>query len=127
VIERRSYPLVDIHYALWAVLTVPIGFAGLFYLVPGLIFEIGVPLEIIAGVLIFYIAKLTQGKRVAWAFGVVLHAALLVAALYYVPRWPALLGLPLAVANAYSLGVLLVYRNLWIGPAELAAQEALAA
>jgi hypothetical protein len=70
---NRSYPLVEVHYALWAVLTVPIGFAGMFFLVPGLIFEIGIPLEIIAAVLIFYIAKLTQGARAAWLFGLVLH------------------------------------------------------
>jgi hypothetical protein len=122
----RSYPLVEIHFALWAVLTVPFGFAGMFFLIPGLVFEIGIPLQIIAGTLIFYIAKLTQGSRAAWVFGLVIHAALLVGGVYYLPRWPTLLGMPLAVANAYSLAVLLIYRELWIGPAHLAAREALA-
>jgi hypothetical protein len=112
---NRSYPLVEIHYALWAVLTVPIGFAGMFFLIPGLIFEIGIPLEIIAAVLIFYIAKLTQGARAAWLFGLVLHGAHIVGAIYYLPRLPVLLGWPLLLANVYSLGVLLVYRQLWTG------------
>jgi hypothetical protein len=112
---NRSYPLVEIHYALWAVLTVPIGFAGMFFLIPGLIFEIGIPLEIIAAVLIFYIAKLTQGARAAWLFGLVLHGAHIVGAIYYLPRLPGLLGWPLLLANVYSLGVLLVYRQLWTG------------
>lgn len=109
----RSYPLVEIHYALWAVLTVPIGFAGLFFLVPGLIFEIGVPLEIIAGMLIAYVYNLTQLKRAAWLFGLALHGLLLVGALFYLPRIAPLLGVPLALANLYSLIVLLMYRNLW--------------
>jgi hypothetical protein len=110
---NRSYALVEIHYAFWAVLTVPIGFAGMFFLIPGLIFEIGIPLEVIAAVLIVYIAKLTRGVRAAWLFGLILHGALLVGAVYYIPRLPALLGFPLGFANLYSLGVLLVYRKIW--------------
>lgn len=110
---NRSYPLVDIHYALWAVLSVPLGFAGMFFLAPGLIFEWGVPLLLISGLLVFYVSSLTRNKRVAWLIGLVAHAALVVAAVYYVPRWPLLLGIPLLVANLYSLGVLLVYRGLW--------------
>ncbi|NIN72140.1 MAG: hypothetical protein GTO46_09525 [Gemmatimonadetes bacterium] len=110
---NRSYPLVEIHYALWAVLTVPIGFAGMFFLIPGLIFEVGIPLQIIAATLIFYIAKLTQGARAAWLFGLVLHTAHILGAVYYIPRLHALLGWPLLLANLYSLIVLLVYRQLW--------------
>ncbi len=112
---NRSYPLVEIHYALWAVLTVPIGFAGMFFLIPGLIFEVGIPLQIIAATLIFYIAKLTQGARAAWAFGLVLHGAHILGAVYYLPRLPGLLAWPLLLANVYSLGVLLAYRQLWTG------------
>jgi hypothetical protein len=111
---NRSYPLVEVHYALWAVLTVPIGFAGMFFLIPGLVFEVGIPLQIIAATLIVYIAKLTQGARAAWLFGLVLHAAHIVGAVYYLPRLHALLGWPLLLANLYSLAVLLVYRQLWM-------------
>ena len=121
---QRSYPLVEIHYALWAVLTVPIGFAGIFYLVPGLILEIGIPLMIIAAILLVYVAKLTQLKRAAWMFGLVLHAGLLIAGVYYLPRWPLLLGVPLAVANLYSLVVLLLHRQLWTEASSLQVQVA---
>lgn len=110
---NRSYPLVEIHYALWAVLSVPLGFAGLFFLVPGLIFEWGVPLLLISGLLILYVSSLTRQKRAAWMIGLVVHAAVVVAAFYYVPRWPVLLGVPLLVANLYSLVVLVAYRALW--------------
>lgn len=110
---NRSYPLVEIHYAFWAVLSVPLGFAGLFFVLPGLIFEWGVPLLLVSGLLIFYVSSLTQMKRAAWIIGLVGHALLAVAAVYYVPRWPTLLGVPLLVANLYSLFVLLLYRSLW--------------
>lgn len=123
---NRSYPLVEIHCALWAVLTVPIGFAGMFFLVPGLIFEIGVPLQVVAAILIVYIAKLTQGVRAAWLFGLLLHAVLMIGAVYYIPRLPALLGWPLLLANVYSLIVLLVYRRLWTGAHQPATQRAMA-
>jgi hypothetical protein len=110
---NRSYPLVEIHYALWAVLSVPLGFAGLFFLVPGLIVEWGVALLVISGLLILYVSSLTRQKRAAWIVGLVVHAAVAVAAIYYLPRWPVLLGGPLLVANLYSLVVLGVYRGLW--------------
>lgn len=110
---ERSYPLVEIHYAIWAVLSVPLGFAGLFFLVPGLIFEWGVPLLLISGLLILYVSSLTRKKRVAWLIGLVVHAMLALAALYYVPRWPTLLAVPLLLVNLYSLLVLLVHRGLW--------------
>lgn len=116
---NRSYPLVEIHYALWAVLSVPLGFAGLFFLVPGLILEWGVALLLISGLLILYVSSLTRRKRAAWLIGLVAHAALAVAAVYYLPRWPVLLGAPLLVANLYSVVVLVAYRGLWTtsGPA----------
>lgn len=111
----KSYPLVEIHYALWAVLTVPIGFAGLFFLLPGLMLIEGIVLQAIAGVLLFYVVYLTRGHRAAWLFGVLLHTAALAAAYYYLPRIPLLLGLPLAILNLYSLAVLLTHRRLWSG------------
>ena len=116
---NRSYPFVEFHFALWAVLSVPTGFAGMFFLVPGLMFEMGVPLLLISGLLVFYVSSLTRNKRVAWLIGLVVHAALVFAAVYYLPRWPLPLGVPLLVANLYSLCVLLVYRGLWTtsGPA----------
>ncbi len=123
---ERSYPLVEIHYALWAVLSVPLGFAGVFFLAPGLILDWGFGLLAVSGLLVFYVSKLTRGSRAAWLFGIVAHALVLLAAAYYVPRWPALLGVPLAVANAYSLIVLVVFRKLWTEPADQALQEALA-
>lgn len=110
---NRSYPLVEIHYAFWAVLSVPLGFAGMFFLVPGLIFEWGVPLLLVSGLLIFYVSSLTKQKRTAWIIGLVGHALLAAAAVYYIPRWPVLLGVPLLVANLYSLFVLQLYRSLW--------------
>ena len=78
----------------------------------------------ISGLLIFYVSSLTRNRRAAWLLGLVAHAALVVAAVYYLPRWPTLLGVPLLAANLYSLIVLLVYRGLWTssGPA---AQQAL--
>lgn len=114
-----SQPLVEIHYALWAVLSLPLGFAGMFFVVPGLIFEVGLPLLGVSGLLILYVAKLTQGARAAWLLGVVGHAAALVASAYYVPRWPTLLGVPLALANLYSLIVLIAYRRVWSGTSNL--------
>ncbi len=122
----RSYPLVDVHFALWAVLSVPLGFAGMFFLVPGLILGWGVLLLSISNLLVFYVSKLVQGKRAAWLLGLIAHALLLMAALYYVPRWPPLLAVPLALANLYSLIVLLAYRKLWTEPGDPALQEALA-
>ncbi|MGD8700779.1 MAG: hypothetical protein PVJ43_15890 [Gemmatimonadales bacterium] len=123
---NRSYPLVEIHYALWAVLSVPLGFAGLFFLVPGLIFEWGAPLLLISGLLILYVSSLTRNRRAAWLVGLVAHAVLVVGAVYYLPRWPLLLGVPLLAANLYSLAVLLFYRGLWAG-AEPTVQPALTA
>ncbi len=122
---NRSYTLLEIHYALWAVLAVPIGFAGMFFLIPGLIFEIGIPLLVIAAILIVYVAKLTQGVRAAWLFGLAVHALLVIGAVYYIPRLPTILGLPLVIANLYSLIVLLVYRKLWTGAPEPAARRAI--
>ncbi len=122
----RSYPLVEIHYALWTVLSVPLGFAGLFFLVPGLTLEWGLGLLAVSGLLVFYISKLARGSRATWLFGIVAHALVLLTAVYYVPRWPTLLGVPLAVANAYSLTILVVYRSLWTEPADEALREALA-
>jgi hypothetical protein len=104
---------VEIHYALWAVLAVPLGFAGVFFAVPGLQFAMGLSLLAVAGALLFYISYLTRLSRAAWWAGVVGHALLLAAAVHYVPRWPILLGVPLALANLYSLAVLLVRRELW--------------
>ena len=118
IVMNRSYPLVEIHYAFWAVLSVPLGFAGLFFVFPGLNFTIGVPLLAISGLLIYYIAHLTRMSRVAWLAGVAGHGALLLAAAYYVPRWPLLLGVPLAAANLYSVLVLLVRRRLWMSGGE---------
>jgi hypothetical protein len=107
-------------------MSVPIGFAGMFFLLPGLIFEIGVPLQIIAGLLMVYVARLSRFGQGAWLFGLVLHAGVLAGALYYVPSWPTLLGVPLALANLYSLIVLVVYRRLWTEPAESGVLELLA-
>lgn len=122
---NRSYPLVEIHYALWAVFSVPIGFAGMFFLIPGLILQWGLLLLAVSGLLVFYVSRLTRHQRAAWLLGLALHAALLVAAIYYIPRWPPLLGVPLALANVYSLFVLSVYRGLWTATGPMA-QEALA-
>lgn len=111
--KDRSYPLVEVHFALWAVLAVPIGFAGLFFLLPGLMLVEGIVLQAIAGMLLAYVWNLTQYRRGAWLFGLFLHSALLVGAFYYVPLWPDLLAIPLALANLYSLLVLAVHRRLW--------------
>ncbi|UCF18385.1 MAG: hypothetical protein JSU87_10555 [Gemmatimonadota bacterium] len=121
---QRSYPLVEIHYAIWAVLTVPLGFAGLFFLIPGLILEVGIPLLAIAALLLAYVGKLTQFKRRAWLLGLALHAIVLVAGVYYLPRWPQLLSVPLMAINVYSLVVLVVYRRLWAASPQLPAQPA---
>jgi hypothetical protein len=119
----KSNAFIEIHFAIWGVLAVPLGFAGTFFLVPGLIFEWGIPLLAIAGLLIGYVANLTQMKRAAWLFGLIFHAFLLLAGAYYLPRWPVLLSVPLALANVYSLVVLAVYRNLWTQPSLLGTLE----
>jgi hypothetical protein len=124
---NRSNPLVEIHFAFWAVMTVPIGFAGMFFLVPGLMLGTGFTLQAIAMVLFFYVSRLTRFSRAAWLFGLVLHGGALAAAVYYVPRWPTLLGVPLALANLYSLVVLLAYHRLWTEPVETGLLEAQAA
>lgn len=120
----RTPALVEIHYALWAVLAVPFGFAGLFFVFPGLIFVKGTILLAIAAFLIFYVSRLTRFERGMWLLGIATHLIVLLAAVYYVPRWPAWLAIPLALANLYSVGVLLVYRGLWSGSAERGAQPA---
>lgn len=112
---NRTPALVEIHYALWAVLAVPLGFASLFFIFPGLIFREGMILGGAAGFLLFYISWLTRMGKGAWLLGVVFHAAVLVGAVYYIPRWPSLLAYPLALANLYSLAVLIANRGLWAG------------
>jgi hypothetical protein len=107
--------LVEVHYAFWGVMTVPLGFAGLFFLVPGLLLVEGFILLAIAGVLLLYIVNLTRLRRVAWLVGLLLHLTAAIAAIYYVPRWPTLVGVPLLVVNLYSLIVLAMYRRLWTG------------
>ena len=117
----RTPALVEIHYALWCVLAVPLAFAGLFFVLPGLIFVEGFLLMGIAGFLLFYISRLTRLERFAWFLGLLFHAALLAGAAYYIPRWEAWLAWPLAAANAYSLLVLVFYRLLWAKPKAQAA------
>ncbi len=112
---NRTPALVEIHYALWAVLAVPLGFASLFFIFPGLIFREGMILGAAAGFLLFYISRLTRMGKGAWLLGVVFHAAVLIGAVYYIPRWPSLLAYPLALANLYSLAVLIANRGLWAG------------
>ena len=121
----RTPALVEIHYALWGVLAVPIGFAGTFF-VMGLFFVWALVLLTTATLLILYVTKLSRRVRIAWLLGVIAHAALLVAALYYVPHWPQLLAIPLALLNLYSLGVLLFYRAFWNAPMHAAAEAQLA-
>lgn len=120
----RTFPLVEVHFALWAVLSVPLGFAGLFFLLPGLMLVEGITLQAIAGTLLVYIWNLTHYRRAAWLFGLVLHAGLVIGAFYYVPLWPDLLAVPLAVANLYSLLVLAVHHNLWTAGARRALRPA---
>ena len=112
---NRTPALVEIHYAFWAVLAVPLGFAALFFIFPGLIFREGIILSAAAGFLLFYMSRLTRMGKGAWLLGVVFHAAVLIAAVYYIPRWPSLLAYPLALANLYSLAVLIANRGLWAG------------
>ncbi len=107
--------MVEIHYAFWGVMTVPVGFAGLFFLVPGLMLVEGFILLAIAGALLLYIVNLTRLRRLAWLLGLLLHLTAAIAAVYYVPRLPTLVGIPLLAVNLYSLIVLALYRNLWTG------------
>ncbi len=67
----------------------------------------------VAGLLIVYISRLTRHERVAWLLGTILHAVMVAGAAYYLPRWPVLLAAPLALANLYSLIVLVMYREIW--------------
>ncbi len=120
----RTPALVEIHYALWAVLAVPFGFAGMVFVFPGLIFLKGAILLGISVFLILYVSRLTRFERGMWVLGIAVHVIVLAGAIYYVPRWPVWLGIPLALANLYSVGVLLVYRGLWSGSAEPEAQLA---
>lgn len=119
----RVPALVEVHYALWGVLAIPIGFAGLFYLVPGLLIKEGALLLAIAGFLLFYVSGLTRYRRSAWLMGLIVHAAFTFGAYLYIPRWPDLLAVPLALASLYSLIVLLLNRRLWLG-AELRSNTA---
>jgi hypothetical protein len=123
---KRSHPLVEIHFAFWAVMTVPLGFAGIFFLFPGLKLVEGFTLEAVAGLLLLYIIYLTRFKRAAWLSGLFLHAAVLAGAAYYLPRLPLALGLPLVLANLYSLLVLLAFRRLWSRTEATRATEGLA-
>ncbi len=110
----RTPALVEIHYALWAVLALPFGFAGLFFFFPGLNFVTGAILMGIAGFLLLYVTRLTRGERWAWLVGVLGHTAGVIAALYYVPRWEPWLAYPFLAASLYSVIVLAVNRGLWL-------------
>ena len=113
--DRTPAP-VEIHYALWGVLAVPLGFAGTFYII-GLIWGWAFGLLAISALCVVYVSKLSRGARAAWLLGILAHLALLLAGAYYIPRWPALLAWPLFLLNLYSLGVLVVYRARWATPA----------
>jgi hypothetical protein len=112
--ERTPAP-VEIHYALWGVLAVPLGFAGTFFVI-GLIWGWALGLLATSGLCVVYVSKLSQGSRAAWMLGVLAHSVLLLAGAYYIPRWPSLLAWPLLLLNLYSLGVLIVYRARWSPP-----------
>ncbi len=121
---QRSSTLVEVHYAIWGVLSVPFGFAGLFFLLPGLQLRIGLALLAVSALMVIYVAKLSQGMRAAWLLGVAAHAALIVGAVYYVPRWPDLLAWPTLGLNLYSLFVLLAARHRWLVPSAAETQPA---
>lgn len=120
---QRTPALVEIHYALWGVLSVPFGFAGVFFII-GLMFVEAMVLVALSALFVFYVSRLSQGARLAWALGAIAHAAIALAAFYYIPRWPAGLAVPLLLLNLYSLGVLLLYRNRWAAASPGARVEA---
>ena len=121
---NRVPVFVEVHYALWVVLAVPLGFAGTFYVFPGLLIKEGALLLATAGFLLFYVSRLTRFHRSAWLMGLVVHAAFAFGAFFYIPRWPDLLAVPLALASLYSLLVLLLNRRLWLGASEAEVQPA---
>ena len=119
---ERTPALIEIHYALWGVLSIPFGLVGLVFIVPGLMPVPGVVLLALCGLFILYVVRLSQGSRRAWLAGLLAHGIFVVTAPLYIGPWPDLLAIPLAVASLYSLLVLLRYRALWSGaPAPAAA------
>lgn len=109
----RAPAALELHYAIWGVLSIPFGFIGLVFVLPGLQPLPGAIFLALSGVVVVYVIGLVRGSRNAWLLGTAVHAVLLLAAAYYLPRWPALLAWPLALANLYSLAVLLLYRARW--------------
>lgn len=109
----RAPAALELHYAIWSVLSIPFGFIGLVYLLPGLQPVPGAVFLALSGAVVVYVTGLVRRSRTAWLLGTAAHAVLLLAAAYYLPRWPTLLAWPLALANLYSLGVLLLYRDRW--------------
>lgn len=119
---ERTPALVEIHYALWGVLTIPFGLAGMVFIVPGLMPGPGLVLLALSGLFVLYVSRLSRGSRAAWGLGLLAHAILVVAAPFYIGPWPNLLAIPLAIASLYSVLVLLRYRALWsASPAPAAA------
>lgn len=109
----RTPGMLEVHYALWGVLSIPLGFVGLVFVLPGLQPLIGLIFLAASGLLVVYVAKLSLGSLWAWRAGVAAHGMLVLAAPVYIPAWPDLLAVPLAAASLYSVVVLTVGRSRW--------------
>jgi hypothetical protein len=109
----RIPTLVEIHLALWAVTSIPLGFAGLVFVLPGLGFVTGAILLGLSGALVVYVVGLARRERRAWLVGLLFHAVLVLASPLYIDAWPTWLALPFALANVYSAVVLLAHRRFW--------------
>ena len=115
----RIPALVEIHLALWAVTSIPLGFAGLVFVLPGLGFLTGAILLGLSGALVGYVVALARRRRRAWVAGLLVHAVLVLASPLYIDAWPTWLALPLALANVYSAVVLLAHRRFWAAESAL--------
>ncbi|MBI4513128.1 MAG: hypothetical protein HY702_03370 [Gemmatimonadetes bacterium] len=112
---QRAPLLVELYLAVWGVLAIPIVFAALVFLVPGLYPLIGSALLAIVAVDLAYLWLLAKPDRRAWTFGVTIHLLLIPVSAYYVKAGPVGLALPALVLNVLSVLVLVAYRRVWLG------------
>lgn len=112
---QRAPLLVELYFGVWGALAIPILFAGLVFLVPGLYPLIGSALLGIVAVDLAYLWLLAKPDRRAWTFGVSIHLLLIPVSAYYVKAGPVGLAFPALILNVLSVLVLLAYRQVWLG------------
>ena len=110
--QRAPLP-VELYLGAWAALAIPLGFAGLVFLVPGFYPVQGAVLLALAAGIVAYLWFLAKPEPRAWWIGLAGHLVAAGLAALHVTDGPAALAVPALALNALSLLVLLAYRRLW--------------